>query len=43
MTTAERFASVALGLVPAGGRAPTARELDVARLAMVEGRTPARD
>ena len=41
MTTAERFAAVVRGLVPAGGRAPTGRELDVARLAIVEGRTSA--
>ncbi len=39
MTTAERFAAVVRSLVPAGGRAPTGRELDVARLAMAEGLT----
>lgn len=41
MTTAERFAAVVALLVPAGGLAPTPRELDVARLAILEGRTSA--
>ncbi len=41
MTTARRFAAVARSLVPAGGRAPTGRQLVVARLAILEGRTNA--
>jgi len=41
VTTGERFADVVRSLVPPGGRAPTGRQLVVARLAILEGRTSA--